>query len=643
MTQSIINCLYQEDLEGLKRHLKNDPRSILLADENGLGFPYIAAKVGNLSIVSYIVEYSIASFNDADKNGRTCLHYAVESGNKEVVCYFTDKVGLSALKGDKDGITPYHLAVSNHYEDITAFFENKTGSLFSDMYQNPIQRGMYPDPSIVRVEDDYYMVNSSFVFFPCIPISHSKDLIHWEMIGHAITNPDWAYLEDLEGGRGYWAPDISYYEGRFYITATYRMNEGGAMLRKQVVVSSDKPEGPYCEPSFIEEDGIDPSIFTDDNKERYMLLNRGARIFKISPDGTKKLSEPVLLYYGSQKRAPEGPHLLKKDGWYYLFLAENGTGRGHQISVARSKELFGNYEPCPYNPIMTQTDSNAMLQCCGHGKPVMTPNGDWYMVYLCNRYIDGKYGMLGRETAIDPIVWTKDGWPIVNSLQGPSVLQKKPSLPEYKMESKNIDSFDQPQLSKEWMGIRTKNEGGLTLQEEGLCIRGSQYEMNDIKAENLCLRRQKDFCFDVVLTMKLPVLIDEQNAGMISYYDENTYLKFAVYSNQSKEYELRVFEKIDEAETFTLAQGLSLAEVEEKEDIYLKMEVKELERKFSYSLDNKNWTEVGTLTNVYYLCSEGIVKGKRFTGATIGMYAYAGIQELTVCMKEFSYTPITQI
>ena len=120
---------------------------------------------------------------------------------------------------------------------------------------------MYPDPSIVRVGEDYYMVNSSFIYYPCIPVSTSKDLIHWKIIGYAITNPEWAGLQHLEGGRGYWAPDISYYKGRFYITATYRLNDDGTVYRKQIVVSSDRPEGPYSKPAVIDEDGIDPSIF----------------------------------------------------------------------------------------------------------------------------------------------------------------------------------------------------------------------------------------------------------------------------------------------------------------------------------------------------------------------------------------------
>ena len=135
--------------------------------------------------------------------------------------------------------------------------------------------------------------------------------------------------------------DISYYKGRFYITATYRLNDTGNVYRKQIVVSSDKPEGPYSKPAIIDEDGIDPSIFNDDDGRRYMLLNRGARIFELNEDATKQISKAELLFYGDNKRAPEGPHLLKKDGYYYLFEAEGGTGPGHRITVSRSRELKG--------------------------------------------------------------------------------------------------------------------------------------------------------------------------------------------------------------------------------------------------------------------------------------------------------------
>lgn len=425
---SLQEAIKEQNLDEVVSILAQYPNCVEDKTEEGVPLCLYAAQTGNFPIVKYIVEYTRASMNAVDDDNRNILHYAAMAGNLEMNRYLVEKVGMSITAGDKELVTPYQIAWEKGHKELLAYYEKCVGAAYEDMYHNPIRTGMFPDPSVVRVGEDYYMVNSSFFFFPCIPISHSRDLINWDIIGYAITNPEWAKLDELEGGRGYWAPDISYDNGTFYITATYRMNDTGTVYRKQIVVSSDKPEGPYSEPAVIEEDGIDPSLFHEDGRH-YMLLNRGARIFELSSDCKKKISDAVLIYYGDHKRAPEGPHLLKKDGYYYLFLAEGGTGPEHRITVARSKELMGNYEPCPYNPIMRQMDEKAALQRCGHGKPVCTQNGEWYMVYLCGRRLVDQYSILGRETALDPITWTKDGWPIVNNLDGPSVLQIKPNLP----------------------------------------------------------------------------------------------------------------------------------------------------------------------------------------------------------------------
>lgn len=574
-----------------------------------------AASLGFEDIFRYIVEYSRASFNEADKYHRTVLHYATESGNLSLVRYIVEKVGISPVYGDTNLITPLDLAIAHKHQAIIDYFENYLGCTFDQMYRNPILTGMHPDPSIIRVGEDYYMVNSSFIYFPCIPISHSKDLIHWEVIGHAITNPDWAYLDELEGGRGYWAPDISYHKGRFYITATYRLNDTGTIYRRQMVVSSDRPEGPYCEPSFIEEDGIDPSIFTDDDGKRYMLLNRGARIFEISEDGTKQLSKAQLLYYGDNKRAPEGPHLLKKDGYYYLFLAEGGTGPGHRITVSRSRDLFGIYEPCPYNPIMRQEDMTAPIMRCGHGKPVQTQNGEWFMVYLCARMIDGAYSVLGRETALDPITWTMDGWPIVNNLRGPSTLQKKPNLPAHPF----VASDDDWNTSKEWVSPRPPVSGGINVTAKGIILTASKASLSTMYARNLFLRRQTHFDFSFQASLKLPELNLHQHTGVTCYYDENTYLVFAITLHENQ-YVLQVLEHIDVEDKISLQTPLLTS----PSHITFKVVTQGLKRSFSYMLDDGEEITLGVLENVNYLCDEGLQKGKRFTGAMFGIYAYAG-------------------
>ena len=240
-------------------------------------------------------------------------------------------------------------------------------------YHNPILTGMHPDPSIVRVGDDYYMVNSSFIFFPCIPISHSKDLIHWRVIGHAITNREWARLDTLEGGRGYWGPDISYYDGRFYIAATYRLNDGGKVYRKQMITSSSKPEGPYEEPVFLDEDGIDPSIFTDDDGRRYVVLNRGARIFEITPDGKKQISKAELLYYGDYKKAPEGSHLLKKDGYQVTLVEHVGTDTREVASIALTEKQVEMVETIAFRMETRELERSFFYR--------MNEDEEWQLVY----------------------------------------------------------------------------------------------------------------------------------------------------------------------------------------------------------------------------------------------------------------------
>ena len=307
--KTIFEFIAAGDTKKLQEFLDREPRGMDVTDEAGAWALHRVMESGNLEMAEFVVEYAIVNLNLTDRAGNTVLHYGVKSGCLELVKYLVERVGSEITQANKRGETPYDVSLQPEKEEIRQYFEEKLGAGETELYHNPVYRGMHPDPAVIRQGEDYYMVNSSFHFFPCIPISHSRDLIHWETIGYAITNPEWARLEKLEGGRGYWAPDISYFEGRYYITATYRLNEEDRPMRLQMVTSADRPEGPYCEPVFLEEDGIDPSIFTDLDGKRYMLLNRGARIFEISPDGKKILSKPRLLWYGENKKASEGPHL----------------------------------------------------------------------------------------------------------------------------------------------------------------------------------------------------------------------------------------------------------------------------------------------------------------------------------------------
>lgn len=676
---TLYDAIVQENVAEVKRILEEEPALIQAAQQDGVPLSFRAAGTGNLELVRYIVEYSRASFDEHDRNHRSILHYAAESGSVEVCRYLVERVGMKPGEGDKDLITPYDIAANRQDTKLCTYFEQVCGAKLSDMYRNPIRTGMFPDPSICRVGDDYYMANSSFIFFPCIPISHSRDLIHWEIIGHAITNPEWAHIDELEGGRGYWAPDISYYNGKFYVCATYRLNDTGTVYRKQIIVSSDKPEGPYSEPAVIDEDGIDPSIFNDEDGRRYMLLNRGARILELNAEATKQIGEARLLYYGDHKRAPEGPHLLKKDGYYYLFEAEGGTGPGHRITVSRSRELTGIYEPCPFNPIMRQEDPGAPIQRCGHGKPVMTPAGDWYMVYLCGRQIDGKYSMLGRETAIDPITWTADGWPMVNRLQGPSCIQKKPDLPEVLLQNDDALNLDKTELSPLWITPRAPEKGAIQIKDGALYLKGSKAPLSSVDSRNILVRRQTDFCFTAEAQFQLQPMTEGQCEGLICYYDENSWVHFGAFC-EAGTYRIKIAEHIgteDIVHTGSILEiGMEDENSREKEIgledensggketglkdensreqeinrakeneraagalpvITYKVVTNYLRREFSYRVNQGEWQPVKTLDNVYYLSDEGVKMGKRFTGAMVGVAAYAGQKEYTAKILSFTY------
>ena len=603
---------------------------------------YEAAQNGDFELVKWIVEYSRSSLNEFADNHRTALHFAAMSGNIEMFKYLVERCGLDPLQGDTNLVTPWDIAKEHGYKEIDEYLFQRYGYRYEDFYRNPIRTGFFPDPSICRVGEDYYMVNSSFIFFPCIPISHSKDLIHWEIIGHAITNPEWARLDELEGGRGYWAPDISYYEGRFYIAATYRLNDTGPVYRRQMIVSSDKPEGPYSEPVFIDEDGIDPGLFNDDDGRRYMLLNRGARIFELDESGTCKISEPKLLYYGSNKRAPEGPHIYKKDGYYYLLQAEGGTGPGHRVTVSRSRELMGVYEPCPYNPIMRQDDAGATIQRCGHGDMVETPDGRWYMVYLCGRKIGDGYSILGRETALDPVTWTADGWPIVNGLKGPSCMQVKPfpeKTSDFGLETENCmnKGLSLCGLPFDYMTPRPFKAGDVDYSKDGtFIIHASECQLSDVNSRNIVLRRQNSFLFEYSAILDIPDLSDGQCAGITGYYDENTFFEFGICKENGK---LTIYSREHVGDDDRYIYGEEEIDISIKQ-IRFNMYTDYLKRTLSYQLitdkdDNSGFSNKGmfddseittftTLTNVYYLCDEGYDKGKRFTGALVGMFAVGG-------------------
>lgn len=282
-------------------------------------------------------------------------------------------------------------------------------------YRNPVLPGFFPDPSVARAGEWFYLVNSSFEFFPGVPIHRSRDLVHWEALGHVLTRDSQLPLASAKPSGGIYAPTLRHHAGTFYLVTT-NVSQGGNFL-----VSARDPEGPWSEPVWIPgQRGIDPSLLFDDDGQVYLTsTGEPAGIYqsRLDPATGELLSAPRLVWRGSGGRYPEGPHLYKIGGRYYLMISEGGTEYGHMVTIARSSSPWGPFEPCARNPILTHrnTDLGQPIQAVGHADLVEDGDGDWWLVCLAIRPQGGYYWHhLGRETFLAPVRWDDEGWPVIN-------------------------------------------------------------------------------------------------------------------------------------------------------------------------------------------------------------------------------------
>lgn len=302
--------------------------------------------------------------------------------------------------------------------------------------QNPILPGFYPDPSICRVGEDYFLAASSFAYAPGVPLFHSKDLASWRSIGHALTRREQLPLAGAELSEGIYAPCLRHHKGVFYL-ATTNLRHGGNFY-----VTAEHPGGPWSDPVWLPDaPGIDPSLFFEGDRCWYVgqREKEGAAYFgdceiwcRALDLATGRLTgETAVLWDGALKRAfwPEGPRLYKREGWYYLLIAEGGTGYEHSVCAARSERITGPYQPCPRNPVFTHRHLGRAfpVQNTGHGDLVQTQNGDWYMVLLATRPLAG-CAELGRETFLARVEW-EDGWPVINPGAGRLLREQPVRLP----------------------------------------------------------------------------------------------------------------------------------------------------------------------------------------------------------------------
>lgn len=369
-------------------------------------------------------------------------------------------------------------------------------------YRNPILQGFYPDPSIERVGSDYYLVNSTFSYFPGLPIFHSRDLVSWTQIGNAIDRPTQFDFKQIGLSRGIFAPDLSYHGGRFYMAGTC-VDCGG-----NFVMTAKSAAGPWSDPAWNAIDGIDPSIFFDKDGSAWILNNgppigkpeydghRAIWIQRFDPKTLKPFGERTLLVNGGVNFAEkpiwaEGPHIFTRDGWYYLITAEGGTAENHSEVVYRSHSVTGPYVPAPNNPILTQRKLDPArpfpVTSAGHADFVTTPKGDWWTIFLATRPYKGDFYNIGRETFLLPVRW-KDGWPEVTA-PGASIpyAHRRPALPVQRAAAVPNsgafhvrDEFTGPKLAPYWMQMgaadtswRRLSRGALELDARPVAIGGA--------------------------------------------------------------------------------------------------------------------------------------------------------------------------
>lgn len=380
-------------------------------------------------------------------------------------------------------------------------------------FTNPVIPGFYPDPSICRVGDDYYLVNSSFEFFPGVPVWHSKDLVHWVQVGNILTRESQLPLKGCRTSGGIFAPTLRWHDNKFYMVTTNVTNGGN------FYVWSEHIEGPWSDPVFIDQKGIDPSLFWDDDGTVYFQSTHRdgngkaciAQSVLDLPSG-KRLSETKVIWYGTGGKAPEGPHMYKINGWYYLMIAEGGTEYGHMETIARSQCPWGPFEGCPHNPIVTHRQTQPYLcpfQGLGHADLTEDQNGRWWMVFHAIRPTQYMLHHIGRETMLAPVEWDKDGWPRVNGgnlILNPVEAGVLPASEDAELPAEWTDDFDSDVLAPCWNFLRNPERSHYSHTRHPGCITlmGSETRLDDTGSPAFVGVRQRSFC--TVVEVQIPYL-----------------------------------------------------------------------------------------------------------------------------------------
>lgn len=527
---------------------------------------------------------------------------------------------------------------------FSILYSCNTGKVQEVSFSNPILPGFYPDPSICRVENDYYLVNSTFSFFPGIPIFHSTDLVNWNQIGNVLDRPEQLNLEGLGISQGIYAPAIRYHKGTFYLVCTVVGGIGN------FVVTAKNPAGPWSVPVALPHvQGMDPDIFFDTDGKAYLTScwpapdnkplydgHRSIRTLEFFPETLTTGTEEKLLANGGAdiSKEPiwiEGPHIYKVDDYYYLMAAEGGTSTGHSEVIFRAKAVTGPYEVYEKNPILTQRNLDPArenpITCTGHADLVETPEGEWFSVFLgCRPYENGFFNT-GRETFMTPVTW-KDGWPVINP--DSTAIQYSYSIPSTGETTVNgfplnknfvlRDSFNTPDLAPYWLFIRTpfKQKHSIDKQNGGLVLALSPEMLNQFTNPAFIGRRQQHLHAEAAVSMVFKANSAQELAGISAFQNDANYYLLAKTLVDNKE--AVVLYKSVKSETGISPEILAVKFPESHERIYLKIKADKGSYSFYFATTEGNWLPVAENVDGKYLSTE--VAGG-FVGTILGMHASA--------------------
>ncbi len=525
--------------------------------------------------------------------------------------------------------------------------------------QNPILRGFHPDPSIIRVGEDYYIATSTFEWWPGVRLHHSRDLKNWEQIEYPLSRLSQLDLRGVGASQGIWAPCLTYDQGTFYLVYTVVRSFYCNMYdTENYLVTSDNIHGPWSEPVALNNFGFDPSLFHDEDGRKYMVSMvtdhrvpkkyAGRLVLQEYDPGKKAMTGPVRDIYRGEKIFLEGPHIYKRQGWYCLFAADTGTGEGHGQSVLRSRDIWGPYEMLKENHGEQREENEAfsiltsrhhediLLQKSGHGDLVETPGGEWYMVHLCGRafadrnpadagrFPNSRRYMMGRETAIQKILWREDGWPVLEA--GGTTPQNEVPVPKEVSEEVLCrkeaasplvrDDFEEKALSLDYQSLRIPmDEHYLSLSARPGWLR--MYGRSGLSSrfsQTLIARRMREYCMEASACVEFEPEVFKQMAGLIFLYDCDNYL----YLHISRDEDVGKCITLLKAENKKYEYLTDYIPVREKEALYLKMETRNAITRFYYGYSEKDWQEIGPLINASFLSDEACGEGW-FTGAMIGI------------------------